>query len=594
MVRGGWKEIVARRSSPKSYYNRSVVPLVGVSRPVAVVSPPQRAPRVGARRPMSRVHDLVRARTSALVSPSEFRAIVTRSRYSALTLQPADFPRVDGAGAACFDLDRVERRYLLCGTLDGGACVYDTESSARDGARRTHGLVCAVPGGGARPPTGAVAPPPPSESTFVGVHVAHTYATSCAKWLPSDTGAFFTAGFDGCAKFWDANTLCHVSELTLESKCRALASSEIASTHALVAIGTDDAVVRLWDPGASVVAHTLSGHRGSVRAMDWATSNEFQIATGGAEGDVRVWDIRRAGAFMILDRHNTQMSAHVEGIKDAMYAGAVGVVASAGAKPASRKMADSIPEHLKTDAARRCSTSSYVQRERAKGGLKRARDGGWGGWGVGFRPKNGERRDEVSTSMSARVQARDGYSSVAARAHDDQVTGLKVTPCGLFLISTGADARVRRWDLTTGLNTYAPYEECGPIPTADACQMAISGDGEHLFVPCITGETKVFRTHTGTFEFALKGHLDEAFACAHKDGGAATLFTLGKDRNILSWAPAGDSESHDFRDRITNGDAWSDDDADDGVPGVGADPHSRFGPVRGLGYRSFTRSRALR
>mmetsp|Transcript_4795 Transcript_4795/g.15998 ORF Transcript_4795/g.15998 Transcript_4795/m.15998 type:complete len:544 (-) Transcript_4795:147-1778(-) len=539
----------------------------------------------------ARVHALVRARMSAMISPASFRSSVTRARYSHLSLQHTEFPSVDGAGATCFDLDRVERRYLLCGTVDGGVHVYDTESTSMasdgDDAVRTQALVCAIPGGGARA-TQSRAASPSTSSVFISDVTAHAYATSCAKWLPSDTGMFFTCGFDAAVKCWDANSLLEASALELEAKCHALALSSISTSHALVAIGTDDAVVRLWDPGANVIAHTLSGHRGSVRAIDWALSSEYQLATGGAEGDVRVWDIRRAGAFMILDRHNTQQTAHVEGIKDAMYAGSSGTTVGAGPKPASRKMADSIPDHLRSDAARRCSSSSYSGRGHARSGVKRTRDGGWGGWGVGFRPKNGARPD---ASASKHVPTRDGYSSVAASAHEGQVTGLKVTPCGLFLISTGVDARVRRWDLTTGLNTYAPYDELGPIPTSNTCQPAISGDGERLFVPCGTGDVKIFNTHTAVLHTTLKGHLDEAFACAHKDGGSAALFTLGKDRNILVWEPpraCADARVHG--DGVIDGDAWSDDDADGdtGTAGIRADPNSRFAS-RGLGYRSIRR-----
>ena len=150
---------------------------------------------------------------------------------------------------------------------------------------------------------------------------------------------------------------------------------------------------------------------------------------------------------------------------------------------------------------------------------------------------------------------------------------------------------MRRWDLTTGLNTYAPYDELGPIPTSNTCQPAISGDGERLFVPCVTGDVKVFNTHTAVLHTTLKGHLDEAFACAHKDGGSAALFTLGKDRNILVWEPpraCTDARVHG--DGIIDGDAWSDDDADGdaGTAGIRADPNSRFAS-RGLGYRSIRR-----
>ena len=117
---------------------------------------------------------------------------------------------------------------------------------------------------------------------------------------------FFSGSYDKTVKCWDANSLRSACDVELPTKCRTLALSDAATTHSLVAIGSDDNVVRLWDPASNAIAHTLSGHRGSVHAIEWLRSNEHALATGGAEGDVRLWDIRSAGAYMILDRHNTQ------------------------------------------------------------------------------------------------------------------------------------------------------------------------------------------------------------------------------------------------------------------------------------------------
>jgi DNA excision repair protein ERCC-8 len=554
------------------------------------------------------MHALLRARNAGTASPVAFRVACERKRSTAkLTLDDGCINRDgDDAGPTCFDLDSVEKRYLLVGVIDGGARVYDTERfDGDDGAKKCE-LVCAVEGAGARS-TGrreerdaggsdGVAASSAYGDAFVSETRGHKYATSCVRWFPSDTGMFFTGSYDGAVKCWDANCLAVASETTSEKKCRAVALSSRATTHSLVAIGSDDAVVKLWDPASNVIAHTLSGHRGSVHAIEWLASSEYALATGGAEGDVRIWDIRRAGSYMIFDRHNTQPTAHVDAIKDAMYAGTSGTggIIEAGPKPASRKNADAVPDHLRTDSARRCSSSGWRRNGdggTGGGGMKRSREGGWGGWGVGFRGPKRSPRDGEGASSSKLFPSRDGYSSVAAPAHDGQVSGLKVTPCGMFIISTGADGRVRRWDLSSGLNTYTQYEEAqGAINTASACQLAITGDGERLFVPCLGGEVRVFRTHTGQQDDRLRGHMDDALACAYKDADAA-LLTVGKDQNILVW------QSTEGRDdaREIPGDTWSDDDEPEtdayGRPSVVADPNSRHAGIRGLGYRSIAPNR---
>ena len=556
---------------------------------------------------------LTRARNAGIRTPLAFRAAVERER----TLRPLELvERIDSACApTCVDLDACERRYLLVGGIDGSVRAYDTEAvvegaRARDDdcsrARSTPELVCVIEGGGAREANRAgasgTASGTASGAAATSEEIGHTYATSCVRWLPSDTGMFFSGSYDKTVKCWDANSLRSACDVELPTKCRTLALSDAATTHSLVAIGSDDNIVRLWDPASNAIAHTLSGHRGSVHAIEWLRSNEHALATGGAEGDVRLWDIRSAGAYMILDRHNTQPSARVDAIKDAMYAGAsTSGTIEAGPKPASRKMADSVPDHLRADAARRCSSSSWGRSNDggASSSSKRGRNGGWGGWGVGFRGNKSARgRDERDDASRSRLfPAGDGYSSIPAPAHDGQVSGLRITPCGMFIVSTGADGRIRRWDLSNGLNTYTPYDSAGAAPTASACQIAITADGERLYVPCTDTRVRVYRTHTGTLDAELKGHLDDVVACAYKDGGDAELFTCGKDANVLVWAPVSASASSKHSGDI-DGDAWSDDDDADGAadaygrPSAVADPNRSRSAPRGLGYRSIHTPRA--
>ena len=518
---------------------------------------------------------LTRARATGARPPAAFAAAIERTR-SLARLDVAERVESDVA-PTCLDLDAAERRYLLVGTIDGGARVLDTER-ASSGASASVDVVCEIPGGGARASGGGRRERVDARTR--SADAGHAYATSCARWLPSDTGGFFTASYDHVVKFWDANALVVASEVDVGSKCRTLALSERATARALVAVGSDDDGVKLWDPAANVIAHTLSGHRGGVSAIDWLRSSEYALATGGAEGDIRLWDIRRAGAYMIFDRHNTQPSARVDEIRDAMYAGSsvIGGTVEAGPRPASRRMADAVPEHLRADSARRCSSSGSG----GGGSRKRARDGGWGGWGVGFRGRGGRFGGGGGSHSAERVVvARDGYSSVAASAHDGRVSCVKTTPCGMFLISTGLDGKIRRWDLENGLNTYAPFEDAGLALTATTCQVAITSDGERLFVPCADGRVRAYRTHKGALDAELRGHMDEVFSCAYKDGGDAELYTCGKDANVLLWRPAPASAENAHLD----GDAWSED--EDETERRLVDPSSTH--RSGLGYRSARR-----
>ena len=41
--------------------------------------------------------------------------------------------------------------------------------------------------------------------------------------------------------------------------------------------------------------------------VEWSTSSEWVLITGGCDGAIRFWDIRRAGCFLVLDQSQSQL-----------------------------------------------------------------------------------------------------------------------------------------------------------------------------------------------------------------------------------------------------------------------------------------------
>jgi DNA excision repair protein ERCC-8 len=194
-----------------------------------------------------------------------------------------------GAGCLCLELDSAEHRLLLAGAADGSVALYDTQ-------RRVGG---AGSGGDA-----AVQQAPVLR---LARGVAHAHGCAAAAWYPAGGGLFFTAGLDGLVKGWDAGAGAEALRFSAQgAKVYALAlPSCAAAPHGLLAAGAADGRVLLCDPAAGGAAHTLAGHRAGVLAAAWLPGAEHLLVTGGADGAVRIWDIRTAGTLLLLDQHRT-------------------------------------------------------------------------------------------------------------------------------------------------------------------------------------------------------------------------------------------------------------------------------------------------
>ena len=240
----------------------------------------------------------LRGRELGTQRPSAFAQGVRRRRRDAASLSGDKLLAHKWQGGVnSLELDGTERRYLLAGTVDAVVAVYDVEvptaTDARTG-RETHDPVLRV-----------------GKGDGTALRPGHVFGVSAARWFPGDTGAFFTGSFDGSVGLWDTNAQTRVTSVSFANdRNDAVASSNAkvytiavvpsafardpsvsnsfgGVAHGLVACGTEDPRVRLWDPGSGAITHTLAGHRDAVWAaasdqtktcvLDWGSSGGLNL-----------------------------------------------------------------------------------------------------------------------------------------------------------------------------------------------------------------------------------------------------------------------------------------------------------------------------
>ncbi|XP_065518043.1 DNA excision repair protein ERCC-8 isoform X3 [Lathamus discolor] len=185
-------------------------------------------------------------------------------------------------------LRRVEAtRSMLSGGSDGVIVLYDLENLTRETSYTCKAL-CSV--GRSHPDV-------------------HKFSVETVQWYPHDTGMFTSSSFDKTLKIWDTNTLKSADAFHFKGTVYSHHMSPVATNHCLVAVGTKSPKVQLCDLKSGSFSHILQGHRQEVLAVAWSPRHEYILATGSADGRVKLWDVRRAsGCLSTLDQHNGEKS----------------------------------------------------------------------------------------------------------------------------------------------------------------------------------------------------------------------------------------------------------------------------------------------
>lgn len=211
-------------------------------------------------------------------------------------------PHVGGGPVTSMDVDNEsESRFLLCGGADCTVSVHDLSRPSNRDVRVVR------PSNRSRRAE--------RDDLNDGDVEGHRCSVSAVRWWPVDTGMFVSTDLGGRVCAWDAERFEVAASFRYGTddrgdgrrssgsiRCAALPRSS-ASVHLLLALGdAEDPRVRLCDVGGGGGAsHVLFGHAGGgVRAVAWSPRNNFLLATGGDDGTVRLWDVRRSGSRACL------------------------------------------------------------------------------------------------------------------------------------------------------------------------------------------------------------------------------------------------------------------------------------------------------
>ena len=146
-------------------------------------------------------------------------------------------------------------------------------------------------------------------------NLSHKFGITQLNFYPFDSAAFLSSSYDHHLKLYATDSLTISADFDLNSIIYTHALSPIA-THLLVACATQHPTVRLVDLRSGSNTHSLAGHNGALLSLDWSPTLEHILASGGIDGTVRLWDIRKSsGSLGILDAEDSIGTSGTDGMR---------------------------------------------------------------------------------------------------------------------------------------------------------------------------------------------------------------------------------------------------------------------------------------
>ncbi|HEY9819629.1 MAG TPA: CHAT domain-containing protein, partial [Candidatus Sericytochromatia bacterium] len=323
----------------------------------------------------------------------------------------------------------------------------------------------------------------------------HTKSVNSVSFSP-DGKLLASGSADNTVKLWDTTTGTEIK--TLIGHTNPVFAVSFSPNGKLLASGSFDKTVKLWDTTTGKEIKTFTGHTDNVVGVSFSPNGKL-LASAGADKIVKLWDITTGKEIKTF-------TGHTNSVWSASFSPDGKLLASASMDKTVKLWDTTTGKQIKT-------LTGHTD------GIR----------GVSFSPDG---KLVASGSADKTVKLWDistGKEIKTLTGHTDGIRGVSFSPDGKLLASASFDKTVKLWDTTTGkqIKTLTGHK-------AGIWGVSFSPDGKLVTSASFDKTVKLWDTTTGKAIKTLTGHTNRVYAVSFSLDGKL-LASGSADNTVKVW-----------------------------------------------------------